>query len=85
MNTGTKCQHMRQLAVLQSLFGKPEKLCLHAKNMHKKVRKMRANACQKYVTQLLESEISPDVPNQIKPKFEGVKLSMYCQVLSTFC
>jgi len=26
MNTGTKCQHMRQLAVLQSLFGKPEKL-----------------------------------------------------------
>ena len=26
MNTGTKCQHMRQIAVLQSLFGKPEKL-----------------------------------------------------------
>jgi len=26
MNTGMKCQHMRQLAVLQLLFGKPEKL-----------------------------------------------------------
>ena len=29
MNTGTKCQHMRQLAVLQLLFGKPEKLMEH--------------------------------------------------------
>ena len=26
MNMGTKCQHMRQLAVLQFLFEKPEKL-----------------------------------------------------------
>ena len=26
MNTGTKCQNMRQLAVLQSIFGTPEKL-----------------------------------------------------------
>ena len=51
----------------------------------KYAQKMQAYACLKYVTQLLESEISPDAPNQIKPKFEGVKLSIYCRVLLTFC
>ena len=29
MNTGTKCKNMRQLAVLQSIFGTPEKLLVH--------------------------------------------------------